>query len=698
MPFQSNPWQAPAGFDYKLIETTLEKANLQLGVIGSNGIPSAFAVNLAVASIRSMLKKVTRSDYGVAALTLRPTTSGTLVTIPAQHAAFDGTILYIRGASGPKQINVGGADGDYAVVLEVWDALVGPTTTSATVPVGATGVTDPANKRGSGEYYPQGDVSATISAEPTGGIGDSGTVAGALIQLQKFIQPQYRISVIPNGSLYGLTPPNLPSGVTTSNYLADADIAPYGARATTTNDSQSYGRTYSIYKLAVYTKTGSTLVELPSLDSAGNPVAGQTPVPIAPSRSSLGLSIFNLSNSLNLQILRLSAIEGATIVDSTTATLYYLVAQINPVSGNSGRVVIDINSATSGAGAPHGVKDSWVVANTASGVSVQDIRSDYRGGAGSSNYQLAVYDDSGIKKVWLVIPQGSGIALNVKANSWGLSSTWITPNGAINMATQPMQNSEPSGVRRYFSGVPTADIVGFSSRIGATEVDITAIYALLAASSIQQKFYFEPAALRGEYIVFRANQDINISALLGQNVTISIPGFSTVFNTGPGSAGFGPQMTAYLSFGAGLGSAGVDGRSDVSRDGGPSTDNGFNAIYAQQLLAIPNGLSGIPFFATAAPSEYIEKSPVIIYSQNNEFTFPTVVGGQTTVRPYLTIAPDNANAAGWAASGSSDSTSFRVVASARPTYFGGSFQDGLDGGLNPSSQKTTPLRCIIRRT
>lgn len=290
----SAPWTPPSGWDHAAITTALEKANLSFALQGKNGAPSAFALNVAALTMRETLKRSVRSDAGPAALLgYSPIANGQTVTIPAQAVAVLGEIIQLSGTGGDSaavliDMTPYGA-GDYAVVLETWNALVGPSTDSGLLPPTAlAGITDTVNKKTSTLFYPLGNVDRTGAGD---GQPDSALVAGTSVQIQKFLQPQYRIRVMSDQTLVGLAV-NDAAGL---HYSAMPDNS-LVVEATTSHTEQAFDGKYHAAKLCIIRKTSSGVTAFTQgLQPSGWTPQGQEPMPVLPSRAIIAIT---LSDSL----------------------------------------------------------------------------------------------------------------------------------------------------------------------------------------------------------------------------------------------------------------------------------------------------------------------------------------------------------------------------------------------------------------
>jgi hypothetical protein len=290
----SAPWTAPSGWDHAAITGALEKANLSFALQGKNGAPSAFALNLASLAIRETLRRSIKADAGPAALLgFSPIANGQTVTIPAQAVAVLGEIIQLSGTGGDSAAvfidMTTYAVGDWAVVLETWNALVGPSTDSGLLPPTAlAGITDTVNKKSSTLFYPLGNVDRTGGGD---GQPDSALVAGTSVQIQKFIQPQYRIRVISDRTLVGLAV----NGAAGLHYSAMPDN-PLVVKAVTPHTEQAFDGTYHAVKLCIIRKTSSSVTAFTQgLQPSGWTPQGQEPVPVLPSRALIAVA---LSDSL----------------------------------------------------------------------------------------------------------------------------------------------------------------------------------------------------------------------------------------------------------------------------------------------------------------------------------------------------------------------------------------------------------------
>lgn len=274
--------------EYKLSEATGEKlrdmeaaaeaANI-VGLLDGDGMMyTTLGHNMQSRLASSPLRREAHLDQGGFSLSDAPYISGAALCVPRMLGRKDGDSFLLEGpeANGSQLFDLSPlSDGTYAVVLETWLALVGPTTYGkASRPAQYAGVVDTSRKPSAYSLYPAGNIDRLGI-----GVPDESFVT-ATIQTQKMLQRQYRIRLIPERNLVGL-----PSYLGLSaRYSGTGDIV----KATAPRASDAYDlamdREFLACKLALVTVNSGTYTALVNAPHRHLKAEGivQSPVPVIP--------------------------------------------------------------------------------------------------------------------------------------------------------------------------------------------------------------------------------------------------------------------------------------------------------------------------------------------------------------------------------------------------------------------------------
>jgi|GEM_PF-5974719 len=281
-PFTLSPH---AGDRLKAALDAAHDANLSLALTGHDVIETSQGRNLTAALVHGNLKRVLAAEYGAAAITRAPGTQGLSVRVPACTVLLGGDAFLVAGseADGSQLLDFTNLPpGAYAVVLESWLALVGPTTQGrATEPAIFSGVTDATAKPSATTLFPAGNADRTAD-----GVSDAALVTATVVT-QKFVQRQYRLRVLQDRNLIGYA-----SDATLGlPYAASARLGPDVVEAVLPDTQDGYAkaldRRVHAMKLCVVEHNGSLLtlhVNDFRVADAYQP-RGQRPVPLRLTRA-----------------------------------------------------------------------------------------------------------------------------------------------------------------------------------------------------------------------------------------------------------------------------------------------------------------------------------------------------------------------------------------------------------------------------
>lgn len=293
MPSLSNVYRLTPGKSLPLAEDIIKKANLQILVNGFDTVYTSWGDNLNSYALANLVRDGVRQEAGPGATTVKMSYNPTTfkVVIPPQDITVDGLVIPFSGPAGytaPYEFdfsNVARSDGNYAIIIEWWQSLVGNSTTTAVVPAGVLGVTDGANKPNVPPLqkflYPNGHIERTDAATAL----DETELVDSLLQERKYLQLQWRVRVITDKDL--TTELVMGTGVIT--YTAYPQMNGLGVFAEGLPTTQAYDGRYYAAKLAVVKKAGAavTIFTNDILPDAGYILVGQNPLPYAPNRGQL---------------------------------------------------------------------------------------------------------------------------------------------------------------------------------------------------------------------------------------------------------------------------------------------------------------------------------------------------------------------------------------------------------------------------
>lgn len=468
MPPLNGTWTLSPGQDLPGARDALRRANLRLPLDGYNQGYTSHGENASRLANSEEVRRLVLADFGPAALTAPPTVAGQVVTLPAQTVLVDGLPVTLCGTSAddaPVTVDASAlANGTYALVLETWQAPVGPTTTYAANPSAFPGVNDAANKPTNLTFYPKGNV------ERTGGfVNDTPFGQATRLQVQKFLQTQYRVRLVADATLVGTSVPGAPAG--TSAYAADAGLAPYGVVATATDTSQAFDGAYRAVKLCLVVKgAGTPSVTVHNDTDVG--YAGQPPIPVFLPRPSLAALIAGLESSIDALETsvtgRVAALEGTSVVqDAPALDTYYRVATLPPSSGSTyDKLKVEITGAGTWSSASRRL-ERFVLAN--------------RGGFQRTWESSGLGTHGAIQLTAWELPDGS-VSVHVRCRA-GLQSAGqvvayglgTTPAGAIALGSP--STVVPVGTLIFDSGAhaPDFDLPAVNDRVVSLEARVAEI-------------------------------------------------------------------------------------------------------------------------------------------------------------------------------------------------------------------------------
>ena len=267
-------------------EVAAEQANVMALVDGDGMMYTSQGHNMQAHLATAQVRREARYDHGAFSMSDSPYVTGMKIAVPRMYARVRGASFLLEGPmpDGSQLLDFAPlGDGPYAVVVETWLSLVGPTTFGkASRPAQFAGVEDVTHKPNKDALYPAGNIDRLHES----GVRDDPFVT-ATIQTQKMIQRQYRLVVIPDCDLAGWR------GIDGAIYQPDSMSAPHGVRCLTEYGENAYDRAYDrellAFKLCVVERAGNTLrvhVNDVLVPDDYTPV-GQRPVPVVPTPSLL---------------------------------------------------------------------------------------------------------------------------------------------------------------------------------------------------------------------------------------------------------------------------------------------------------------------------------------------------------------------------------------------------------------------------
>lgn len=181
-----------SGDQLRALEELAAGANLEQAVTGHHVKETSLGRNLAARLSSAAAARYLAAELGSELSVDGEILGGDAVHVPAMNLFARGHLIRLL----PEAVPVGELrSGNYLLVAELWRALVGPTTLGRfTEPAIFAGSRDVANKPSDASLFPAGNVRA--------GEGPSDApLATASIVTQKFLQWQYRLSLVSVGDL-----------------------------------------------------------------------------------------------------------------------------------------------------------------------------------------------------------------------------------------------------------------------------------------------------------------------------------------------------------------------------------------------------------------------------------------------------------------------------------------------------------------
>jgi hypothetical protein len=303
------------GDRFRDVELLGDEANLNGALAGNDVMETSVGRNLEKMLQLAPIRRALRAEHGLLAVDASPVVEGQNLRIPSAKVFLNGDSFTLSGieSDGSQLVNLAGLQaGDYAVVIESWKALIGPTSYGqATEPSQFLGVTDTVNKPTSLTLYPSGNI------DILNGPSDLPLVTHTVIT-QKFLQRQYRVRIIPDRDLLGYTSdviplipvyPDLPNGaqVRSASYTLVGDGL-YEANLPQMPSSylQAFDRHIDAFKLCRVTVgvTGLTLHTRTLLDQT------ETTAQILPARRTLAIATALSIADLVARVVSLEASRG----------------------------------------------------------------------------------------------------------------------------------------------------------------------------------------------------------------------------------------------------------------------------------------------------------------------------------------------------------------------------------------------------
>lgn len=337
MTITTAPWIKPLGLNYKTAAEAIRAGNITVALDGDNGAPTGFKNAMASIVSRQNVKRAVTALYGVSAITIAPYMAGTNLIVPRQYAAFGGEVVELYDAVNLVDLSYPLAaltDGTYMLKIELFGALVGASTSSQTIPTGLPGYTDSANKPTTNTLYSNGSTAAgAINA-----ISDAPFVGGSTVQQQKFVQLQYKLTLMADGDITGTASAIDP----TANYTADSTLYPWGLSATLASDGMVPESTSRAFVVTRVVKSGSTYTVSTPL-AIGTTVAGrQNQAQIAQPNFLLTSRLVTAESNHLANTVRLSKLEGGILLPSFGANLAWKLCSFPATFTYGQSAVIDI--------------------------------------------------------------------------------------------------------------------------------------------------------------------------------------------------------------------------------------------------------------------------------------------------------------------------------------------------------------------
>jgi microcystin-dependent protein len=212
MSILSTNFALPPTHDERRIAEVTRKAGISGIQISRTGgaalMPQTLNIGFSVLSAAQRQHAIVSA--GFAALTVRPTVSGAVVTLPPQAMYLGGRLTRLALAGdAPFVLDLTTANlGErHAVYVEWYESVVTPSTSGGN-PAALAGVSSTLNKPNDDGLFPGGALSRNSSSET---ISDSALTAGTSVQAQRFTQTQYTVYNALDRDLLGTAPTIVPS-------------------------------------------------------------------------------------------------------------------------------------------------------------------------------------------------------------------------------------------------------------------------------------------------------------------------------------------------------------------------------------------------------------------------------------------------------------------------------------------------------
>ncbi len=370
-----NSFKQVPGYDHGKITETLRKTGIVSGVHSANGGVTSATLNITNAAMLNAIRRSARAQVGIETMSAAATVDlqDNIIILPKQFISIEGREVFLsiyrgltatgRTVEGNFQFDCAGLpDGYYMSVIEVWDALVGPSTTGTVFPpTQILGLDDQLNKPASHTVYPYGFVphpgaaftqfDTQIDAVP---ISDLSLIPGTSVQLQKFIQTQFKIGrLIPDSDLVNKlvsapgAPVNTPYATGANRGMAStgvADLSATSAGDTGGSLTGAYDGLYFAAKLFIIQISGGVPRVIDFLDAAETYVPARYPLNLAPSRELLFYQLGTFKSTIAALQKQVDAVQGTSIQTfSQTSDQYYKIGTLaaSP-NGDDAKIVVDV--------------------------------------------------------------------------------------------------------------------------------------------------------------------------------------------------------------------------------------------------------------------------------------------------------------------------------------------------------------------
>lgn len=239
-PFRLTP---NTGNRLREVQELVERHNIRATLQGHDTKETSLGRSLAFLVLTRGVAALMKADAALLSLDHAPSVTPDALLIPNTTLRLAGEPLSLTAQTlSVAQLGLG----DYAIVLEAYRALVGPTTAGReTEPAIFATISDSAGKPSATELYPAGCL------DFTSGPSDA-PLATATVQTQKFEQWQYRIRLIPDRDLAGYASDLIPmmpkyAELPAGEQVPSANYAPLGDGlhfALLPDRPESYARAY----------------------------------------------------------------------------------------------------------------------------------------------------------------------------------------------------------------------------------------------------------------------------------------------------------------------------------------------------------------------------------------------------------------------------------------------------------------------